>query len=84
MQNAGLCTPYRPIATFNLDPANDSPPFSYDVDISELITLDDAMDAFRLGPNGGLMYCIEYLEKNTDWLQDKLQAHEGESRHYLA
>lgn len=36
------------------------------------------MDNLKLGPNGGLIYCIEYLEKNLDWLKcqlDKLPNH---------
>jgi hypothetical protein len=31
-----------------------------------------AMDSFGLGPNGGIIYCLEYLEQNLDWLQEKL------------
>lgn len=30
------------------------------VDIRELISLDDVMEELGLGPNGGLMYCMEY------------------------
>eukprot|EP00953_Heterococcus_sp_UTEX-ZZ885_P038771 19897-Heterococcus_DN1.PRE.2 len=30
------------------------------------------MDSFGLGPNGGIIYCLEYLEQNLDWLQEKL------------
>ncbi|KAK8946349.1 hypothetical protein KSP39_PZI007406 [Platanthera zijinensis] len=29
-------------------------------DIRELISVDDAMEDLNLGPNGGLMYCMEY------------------------
>ncbi|CAL5411302.1 unnamed protein product [Camellia sinensis] len=29
-------------------------------DIRELISLDDVMEELRLGPNGGLLYCMEY------------------------
>lgn len=25
-----------------------------------------------LGPNGGLVFCMEYLEKNFDWLEGRL------------
>lgn len=32
------------------------------------------MDAMKLGPNGGLVYCMEFLEKNFDWLLGKLEA----------
>ena len=58
----------RKVAVINLDPANDSLLYPCSVDISELITLDDVIDNLHLGPNGGLIYCMEYLEKNIDWL----------------
>ncbi|KAK7288476.1 hypothetical protein RIF29_01936 [Crotalaria pallida] len=31
------------------------------------------MAEHSLGPNGGLVYCMDYLEKNIDWLQAKLE-----------
>ena len=30
------------------------------------------MEDHGLGPNGGMLYCMEYLEKNFDWLEDEL------------
>ena len=30
------------------------------------------MKVRELGPNGGLIYCMEYLVDNFDWLQDEL------------
>ncbi|KAM6499374.1 Conserved hypothetical ATP binding domain containing protein [Amanita muscaria] len=63
----------RPISIVNLDPANENIPYPCAIDISELITLQDAMDMFTLGPNGGLLYCMEYLDLNFDWLEDKLK-----------
>jgi hypothetical protein len=44
----------------NLDPAAEH--FSYPVstDIRELISLDDVMEELGMGPNGGLIYCMEY------------------------
>ncbi|KAJ3075477.1 hypothetical protein HDU98_007975 [Podochytrium sp. JEL0797] len=62
----------RPTAVINLDPANDGLPYKCDVDIAELITLEDVMNEYHLGPNGGLIYCMEYLEKNMDWLLSRL------------
>ncbi len=32
------------------------------------------MRELNLGPNSGLVYCIEYLEKNVDWLVEKLSS----------
>lgn len=62
----------RRVAVINLDPANDSLLYKCDVDISELITLEDVMEKMKLGPNGGLIYCMEFLEKNIEWLQTKI------------
>ncbi|XP_048469084.1 GPN-loop GTPase 2 [Rhincodon typus] len=63
----------RKVAVVNLDPANDLIPYQCCVDIGELVKLDDVMDGLGLGPNGGLVYCMEYLEANLDWLLDKLE-----------
>lgn len=50
--------------------------FSYQpiVDIRDLINLDDAMDDEELhyGPNGGLIFCLEFLLENADWLREQL------------
>ena len=64
----------RPISVVNLDPANDNIPYTCAIDIASLITLKDAMDTHGLGPNGGMLYCMEYLEENFDWLDEKLNA----------
>jgi GTPase SAR1 family protein len=63
----------RPIAVVNLDPANDNITYPCAVDISSLITLEDVMQMHGLGPNGGLLYCMEYLEANFDWLEERLK-----------
>ncbi|KAF9486140.1 hypothetical protein BDN70DRAFT_846591 [Pholiota conissans] len=63
----------RPISVVNLDPANDALPYPCAIDISSLITLQDVMDQHGLGPNGGMLYCMEYLEANFDWLEERLQ-----------
>lgn len=63
----------RPIAIVNLDPANDNIPYPCAVDISSLVTLEDVMNEHGLGPNGGMLYCMEYLEANYDWLEDRLK-----------
>lgn len=56
----------------NLDPANDQLPYQCPIDISNLITVSDVMDNLSLGPNGGLMYCMEYLETNVEWLSTEI------------
>ncbi|KAJ3083818.1 GPN-loop GTPase 2 [Quaeritorhiza haematococci] len=64
----------RSVAIVNLDPANEGIPYKCDIDVGELIKLEEVMDEFGLGPNGGLIYCMEYLEKNIDWLLEKMDA----------
>lgn len=69
----------RPVTLVNLDPGN-SPHFSpnstrsdlYDIDISSLVTQQDAMQEHGLGPNGALLYCLDVLAKNVDWLLERL------------
>ena len=63
----------RKVAVVNLDPASEGVPFPCALDVSELVALGDVMEGLRLGPNGGLLYCMEYLEANLDWLRAKLQ-----------
>lgn len=63
----------RKVAVINLDPANDSLPYECTINIEDLIKLDDVMMEHSLGPNGGLVYCMDYLEKNIDWLESKLK-----------
>lgn len=41
----------------------------------KLITVADVMDHLKLGPNGALLYCMEYLEENFDWLLSQLKQH---------
>ncbi|ETW75705.1 hypothetical protein HETIRDRAFT_481171 [Heterobasidion irregulare TC 32-1] len=62
----------RPISIVNLDPANDNIPYPCAIDISSIITLQDVMTEYGLGPNGGMLYCMEYLEANYDWLEEQL------------
>ncbi|KAJ1994952.1 hypothetical protein GGI25_001255 [Coemansia spiralis] len=66
----------------NLDPANDSVPYTSAVNIEDLITLGDAMEAYQLGPNGGMVYCIEYLEKNVEWLIEQLKPY-SDDEYYI-
>lgn len=62
----------RSFAIVNLDPANENMCYKAEVDIMELITVEDVMESYKLGPNGALMYCMEFLETNFDWLLQKM------------
>lgn len=42
------------------------------IDIADLIKLEEVMSIHKLGPNGALIYCMEFLEANIDWLMKKI------------
>jgi len=65
----------------NLDPANETTPYECEINLMELIELSEVMENEHLGPNGALMYCMEYLLANIDWLLAKLAAFKG--RYFL-
>ncbi|MCJ1252484.1 ATP binding protein [Lignoscripta atroalba] len=56
----------------NLDPAAEDFDYQPDLDITELITLEDVMNDLDLGPNGGLIYCFEFLLENLDFLTEAI------------
>lgn len=62
------------IRVVNLDPAAEYFDYEPMVDIRELIHVDDAMEDedMKFGPNGGLVFCMEYLLENSDWLKEQL------------
>lgn len=63
----------RTMHVVNLDPAAEEFKYNVALDVRELVTLEDVMDELKLGPNGGLIYAMEYLEENLDdWLKDQL------------
>ncbi|GAA6024658.1 hypothetical protein JCM11491_003455 [Sporobolomyces phaffii] len=62
----------RPVVVINLDPASKAPPYPHSLDLASLVSLDDCMREFQLGPNGAMLYCLEYLEHNLDWLEHQL------------
>ncbi|KAI9738596.1 MAG: ATP binding protein [Cirrosporium novae-zelandiae] len=56
----------------NLDPAAEDFAYEPDLDIKDLISLEDVMEELGLGPNGGLIYCFEFLLENLDFLTEAL------------
>lgn len=70
----------RTIEVVNLDPAAEHFEYQPVVDIRELIHVEDTMEDEELhfGPNGGLVFCIEYLAENSDWLHERLGEQEDD------
>ena len=56
----------------NLDPAAEEFAHEPDLDIKDLISLEDVMEEMGLGPNGGLIYCFEFLLENLDFISEAL------------
>ena len=63
----------RTFKVCNLDPAAEVFKYKCDIDIRDLISLDDVQEIENFGPNGGLVYCMEHLVENIDWLLEELQ-----------
>jgi len=64
----------RRINVVNLDPAAEQFAYTPVVDIRDLIQVDDVMEdeEMKFGPNGGLVFSMEFLIENTEWLEDAL------------
>ena len=62
----------RTVHVVNLDPAADHFLYSPSIDIRSLITVDKVMEELKLGPNGALMYALELLLGNAEWLVDAI------------
>jgi hypothetical protein len=63
----------RQCSVVNLDPANDHTSYPCALDIRDLVTLEEIMSDDRLGPNGGILYALEELENNMEWLEEGLK-----------
>ncbi|KAL8880475.1 MAG: hypothetical protein Q9198_002125 [Flavoplaca austrocitrina] len=62
----------RKCSVVNLDPANDHTSYPCALDIRDLVSLETIMAEEELGPNGGVLYALEELEHNLEWLQNGL------------
>ncbi|MEE6527826.1 hypothetical protein FKM82_029496 [Ascaphus truei] len=65
----------RPAAIINLDPAVEEPGAA--VSVRELLGLGEVMEELRLGPNGSLLYCMDSLRENVDWLRGRIRGLRG-------
>ncbi|PWY91718.1 hypothetical protein BO94DRAFT_377938 [Aspergillus sclerotioniger CBS 115572] len=63
----------RKCSIVNLDPANDKTSYPCALDVRDLVTLEEIMSEDQLGPNGGVLYALEELEENFDFLEEGLK-----------
>lgn len=69
----------RKASVVNLDPANDTlDAYSSAVDIRDLVRLEDVQREEELGPNGGVLYALEELEEEWEWMEGQLRGLGGE------
>jgi len=72
----------RNVRVINLDPAAENFFYKCDIDVRELINARDVMEKLKYGPNGALIYCMEYLIKNIHWLEEQI-SELGENVYFL-
>jgi GPN-loop GTPase len=63
----------RKSSVVNLDPANDTTSYPCALDVRKLVTLEEIMANDELGPNGAVLYALEELEGNAEWLEEGLK-----------
>jgi hypothetical protein len=55
-----------------LDPANENITYDAAFDVRELVSVEEVMEREELGPNGGVLWAMEELEANFEWLEEHL------------
>jgi hypothetical protein len=55
-----------------MDPANDNIPYEPAFDVRELVDVEEVMEREELGPNGGVLWAMEEVEANFEWLERNL------------
>ena len=69
----------RNFKVVNMDPAAEVFKYRCDFDIRELISLDDVQELMNFGPNGGLVYCMEYLIEHIEEFMEEMAKFGDES-----
>ncbi len=72
----------------NLDPGQERTEdmeshYPFDLDVRDLISVQDVMEELEFGPNGALVFCMEHLVKNLDFLEDGLDEIGGSDSEYF-
>ena len=56
----------------NLDPAAETFDYPVAIDIRDLVSLSDVMESLDYGPNGGLVYALDYLASHLSFLSNQV------------
>jgi hypothetical protein len=73
MMNKFLLDLGKHTIVINLDPGNIQERRTFGIDLCTLINMNEIVSDLHFGPNGSILYCLEYLEKNLCWLEKKIQ-----------
>lgn len=73
----------RNVIVMNLDPANDKLPYEADFDICTVINVRDIMKETKLGPNGGLVYCMESVAENVSEIAAAIKPRVKKASYFL-
>merc|ERR1719379_983944 len=69
----------RQCRVLNLDPAAETFQYDCEIDVRDLISVDDVMEELNYGPNGGLVYAMEYITDNMEWLQEQMSEYDDDT-----
>lgn len=64
--------------TIDLDPSSLEED-CYDISIKDLVTTNEVQDLEGLGPNGAILYSMEFLKENVHWLSTQISTLAGTS-----
>ena len=73
----------RNVIVLNLDPANEKLPYQADFDICSVINVVDVMKETNLGPNGGLVYCMENVAENVEEIAKAIKPRVKKASYFL-
>ena len=69
----------RTVKFVNFDPAAEHFDYPLTLDIRELISVEDVQEELKLGPNGALVYAMEYFEEHLeDWFAEVFEDQFGD------
>eukprot|EP01055_Gregarina_sp_Pseudo9_P002249 Gregarina_sp_Pseudo_9__2248@NODE_2582_length_945_cov_8_200883_g2367_i0_p1_GENE_NODE_2582_length_945_cov_8_200883_g2367_i0NODE_2582_length_945_cov_8_200883_g2367_i0_p1_ORF_typecomplete_len272_score33_09ATP_bind_1/PF03029_17/9_6e86PduVEutP/PF10662_9/0_31PduVEutP/PF10662_9/0_1GTP_EFTU/PF00009_27/0_00012SRPRB/PF09439_10/0_00025AAA_33/PF13671_6/0_00034AAA/PF00004_29/0_0017AAA_16/PF13191_6/0_015AAA_16/PF13191_6/86Zeta_toxin/PF06414_12/0_0012AAA_5/PF07728_14/0_0012AAA_22/PF13401_6/0_093AAA_22/PF13401_6 len=60
----------RTCRVINLDPAAEDFKYNCCLDVRDLVKVEEVMEHFSYGPNGALLFAMEYLLRKYDWLDE--------------
>ena len=70
--------PETSVITMNLDPGVKTTSYTPDIDIRDFIVLEEVMEKYELGPNGGMILASDLMVNYLDDLKDEIDEYNPE------